>query len=406
LRPSRKQLKEAWMNTLFQRNTLCNTTMVALALSLAVGCVETIEPELQPVDIMTYPVIEGSAEAIGLLDLVNDESTTFDVLDDDVPLDRRAAGNIVAHRDGGDRLWGTSDDDLFESVEELDSVRWVGTRTIQRIGEYAANAGWIPEGDDLLGTWDRVQFTVNEATNTLELVNSSDYGDLDIELGLNRRAATSIVNAQPVVSIAQLAGLYYVGRSALETLKHQAQLDAEREPCAPAIASAGFEAANALSTLLSLSSADETPWAEVAAFSTSSCEGWSNNEGDAEAFTQALWDTTFQVGWSDLNSDSRAAGGFVPGGFQFLDMLEDALLAIDESIEDGSWDSGSSDEGELLYASRYELAEELSLDIAEHPEAFLEQHLYLDMAECSETAVALYDTRTGFMLLIHEFSRC
>ena len=78
------------------------TTTLALTIALFTGCSEAIDPELQPIDVMTYPVVEGSVEAVGLLDLVNHASTTFEVLDDEVPLDRRAAGNIIAHRDGGD----------------------------------------------------------------------------------------------------------------------------------------------------------------------------------------------------------------------------------------------------------------------------------------------------------------
>ena len=38
---------------------------------------------------------DGTPEAVGLLRFVNDESTTFEILDNDVPLDRRAAQNLV-----------------------------------------------------------------------------------------------------------------------------------------------------------------------------------------------------------------------------------------------------------------------------------------------------------------------
>jgi len=394
------------MNPVFYRLEPLLFTSFALVLVLLTGCAETIEEELQPVDVMTYPVVEGSAEAIGLLDLVNDESTTFGVLDDEVPLDRRAAGNIIAHRDGGDRAAGTSDDDLFGTVEELDSVRWVGARSIQRIGDYAEGAGWVPEGDDVLGTWDRVQFTVNEANRTLELVNQADYDDLDIGFGLNRRAASSIVSAQPVVSIAQLAGLYYVGRSALETLKAEIETNEEAELCSPALTASEFQAATDFSTLLDLSTRVDTPWAEVNALATSGCEDWSSDPESTDAFTQTLWDSAFQTSWNELTDSYRLANGFAPGGSQFLSMLEEALLAIDERIEDGDWEPETDPEAEVLYANRYELVEQLSLDILENPGAFLEQHLVFDMVECSESAVALYDTRTGFMLLIHEFSDC
>lgn len=38
----------------------------------------------------------------------------------------RAANNLVAHRDGADGSFGTDDDDLFDSVEEVDSVDYTG----------------------------------------------------------------------------------------------------------------------------------------------------------------------------------------------------------------------------------------------------------------------------------------
>ena len=76
---------------------------------------------------------DGTPEGIALLDFLNSESCTQDLLDYEVPLDRRAAGNIIAHRDGGDRLFGTSDDDLYNNITELDDVRWVGSRTINRM---------------------------------------------------------------------------------------------------------------------------------------------------------------------------------------------------------------------------------------------------------------------------------
>ena len=76
---------------------------------------------------------EGTAEGVGLIEFVNDEATTFDLLDKTVGLDRRAAGNIVAHRDGGDRLWGSTDDDVYNTVDELDAVRFVGPRSLDRM---------------------------------------------------------------------------------------------------------------------------------------------------------------------------------------------------------------------------------------------------------------------------------
>jgi hypothetical protein len=162
---------------------------------------------------------EGTPEGVAVLALLNDESTTFDVLDNLVPLDRRAAGNLIAHRDGGDRLWGTTDDDVFSNIDEVDRVRFVGPKSLDRLVVYASRTGWVPGGDDLLGVYDGVAFSVEQADATLELVNVLSVEALDDDLALNSRAVDSIINARPIDTVDSLSRLYYVGGSALRTLK-------------------------------------------------------------------------------------------------------------------------------------------------------------------------------------------
>ena len=43
-------------------------------------------------------------------------------------LDRRAAQNIIDHRDGPDGIAGTGDDDLFDDITELDGARYLQVR--------------------------------------------------------------------------------------------------------------------------------------------------------------------------------------------------------------------------------------------------------------------------------------
>ncbi len=172
---------------------------------------------------------EGTAEGVGLIDFINDEATTFEVLDITVGLDRRAAGNLVAHRDGGDRAWGTTDDDIYNTVDEIDAVRFVGPRSIDRMVEYASKMGWVPGAEDILGIYDGVSFTVDQAEATLDLANSLTLDQLDHDLGLHARAAESIVLAQPVDTVDELSRLYYVGRSALRDLKYEAEASNKNE---------------------------------------------------------------------------------------------------------------------------------------------------------------------------------
>lgn len=165
---------------------------------------------------------EGTPEGVGLLDFLNAEETTQNVLDYTVGLDRRAAGNLIAHRDGGDRKWGTSDDDIYNNVDEVDAVRFVGPRTLDRMVIFALRQGFVPGAGDVLGVYDGVSFTVEQADATIKLVNILDEEALDIDLGLNARAAASIAAAQPIATVDGLSRLYFVGQSALSTIKNAA----------------------------------------------------------------------------------------------------------------------------------------------------------------------------------------
>jgi len=162
---------------------------------------------------------EGTPEGVGLVEFINDETTTFDLLDNTVALDRRGAGNLIAHRDGGDRLWGTTDDDIYNNVDEIDAVRYVGPASIDRMVAYAAKNGWVPGAEDILGIYDGVSFTVDEAAATLELANGLTQDELDHAYRLHAIAAESIAIAQPIATIDELSRLYYVGRTALKQLK-------------------------------------------------------------------------------------------------------------------------------------------------------------------------------------------
>lgn len=87
----------------------------------------------------------GSTSAISddeaMLALVNDLSVGFDELDGEASLNATAAANIIAHRDGPDAAPGTADDDLFDSVAELDAVSGVGPSALDAILAYARDKG-------------------------------------------------------------------------------------------------------------------------------------------------------------------------------------------------------------------------------------------------------------------------
>ena len=202
------------------KNLFVCLTVIAMA---ACGDIQedgvTVVFDDESVGTVSHTLVEGSADAVGLLNFLNDPSTDLEVLDIDARLDKRSASGLIHHRNGPDGVHGTWDDNEFDSVEEVDGVKWVGGKTINRLLAFAGDLGFVPFADDLLGIYDDVEFTVNEADDVLEMANGLSFEALDALL--NRRAAGNIVNARPIASIEALAAVRYVGKSALTVLKAQ-----------------------------------------------------------------------------------------------------------------------------------------------------------------------------------------
>lgn len=158
-------------------------------------------------------------QANGVLAFLNDQSTTAKLLDREVALDVRAARELIAHRDGWDTQPGTADDNLFDSMEEVDGVDYVGSVALGRLQAFVMKYGWVPEEYDHMGAWKGVSFTWIQGSATLDFVNTCSFDELDVELGLDRRAAESIILAQPLPSINTLSNQSYVGTKTLTTLR-------------------------------------------------------------------------------------------------------------------------------------------------------------------------------------------
>jgi hypothetical protein len=197
---------------------MIRSLFLSVPFSLAACAVDDAGPT-QVNTTMARHASDGTPEGIGVLDLLDDPATTLQVLDDLVPLDVRAARNLVARRDGPDGVYGTADDQPFESIQDVDDVKYVGPSALDRLEAYAELNGYVPQGSELLGTWDNVAFTVDEATAVLDLVNTASEPVLDDDVGLDSRAVRSILDARDVPSVLVLSELYYVGQSALTKLR-------------------------------------------------------------------------------------------------------------------------------------------------------------------------------------------
>ncbi len=173
---------------------------MTLGVALGLGC-STVDSD--PRDGADDPFPTGKAdgaltslEELAVLALVNDHLVTAVELDDDARLYKTAAYNIIDHRNGPDRIPGTDDDDAFDTLLELDKVKYVGKSALSRLLAYAIDQGYL---DRLAGkTADvifspqayanshnvRVASLIDGATTTLDIAMYS-YSDALIATALD-----------------------------------------------------------------------------------------------------------------------------------------------------------------------------------------------------------------------------
>ncbi len=157
-----------------------------------------------------------------ILEFLNHPLTTAQVLDVEVGLDKRAAYNLVEHRNGPDGLVDTDDDNLFNSMAEVDGVYWVGQNALDRLASYIESESWTRAPHQTLGVYDGVHFTVNEGSLTVELANSASYAELCDIIGLGDVATKLVLKLRPFETMADLAKVYGVDDDALWKLKSAA----------------------------------------------------------------------------------------------------------------------------------------------------------------------------------------
>ena len=350
----------------------------------------------------TRTLVDGSPEAVGVVNFLNDAATTFAVLDDDVPLDRRAATNLIERRDA----WP------FATLAQVDAVKWVGPKSLDRLATFAEDAGHVPGWTDTLGTWDGITFTVYEAEGTINFVNEASEATLDDEVPLDRRAVNSILEARPLASVLELSELYYVGHSAMELLldgawnlgdymyEDESEKPADEDACKATVAVNSDANAEDYTELLELSTTMDAPWAEVIALAASGCSGWTE---PGDSLTQALWNASYNWPWTEFPDDRKEFGAWTTGGTAYTALLELSLSAIEDEVADGDWDPTDALD---LYDGRQDLVDALLAEVEADPSRFLERTVYLDMLECSERGVWLLDTDTGLVWSLHQFARC
>jgi hypothetical protein len=78
---------------------------------------------------------------------------------------------------------------------------------------------------------ENVPLTAEQAAAIVALCNTASHERLDVEIGLDARAADAIVAQRPFAEIAQVAALPYVGTGALEKLRDNAPTDSGPAAC-------------------------------------------------------------------------------------------------------------------------------------------------------------------------------
>lgn len=188
------------------------TAALITALSLlTVACVPDASSDAPAADAdaTARTLSEGSDEATIVLYLAN--HLDQDALDDDVTLDSRAAANIVAHRAGTDGVEGTSDDDVIDSLAELDGISYVGSSAMGELLDFGLARGMT--GEDVHG----VLVGTIEAEAILFVANQLSETALDYDVALDSRAASNITSDRGSAGLTRLADLddvsYVSGRA-------------------------------------------------------------------------------------------------------------------------------------------------------------------------------------------------
>ncbi len=192
--------------------------LVSLALLLApAACgqatgADAREPSSMPSD---YAVSMSMADAASVLALVNYPGMDVAVLDQEVGLDSRAAGNIVSHRNGADGVSPSADDVYFADLGQLDAIPYVGDTAFQKLQTYGATHA-VPSAETVEG----VYFRGWESESVVWAVNHLEPSVLDAVL--DSRAVKGLVAVRPLASVSAMGPIAFVGPGALESLRTSA----------------------------------------------------------------------------------------------------------------------------------------------------------------------------------------
>jgi hypothetical protein len=156
------------------------------------------------------------AEVSQVLELVNYPGVTEAELDTDAGLDGRAARAIAVHRAGPDGRFPSLDDDLFDTLAELDAISYVGNAALEDLVTFAATHP-VPASE----RHENIVFAGWQAEIVVWGANTVPIGVLSGLL--DNRAAENVIAARPIADLTALAAIPLIGSNALGAFRGQAR---------------------------------------------------------------------------------------------------------------------------------------------------------------------------------------
>lgn len=192
-----------------------NALILVLGVVLLNGCAEfDNDRDLNPRRTAT----EAETTAC-VLAFVNDPGTTRQLLDVDVALDRRAAENLVKHRDGADHRVMTRDDNVIGDLGELASISWVGDSAMNKIESYAVNNFCVPASSNAFnGLYEGIGFTQRQMEMSLTVINTATDQQL-VGVLRNKEAAQAVLERREITSLDELIEVPGIERKELVGLR-------------------------------------------------------------------------------------------------------------------------------------------------------------------------------------------
>lgn len=352
-----------------------------------------------------FSISVSAADTARVFDVVNYPGVVLETLDDGAGLDVRAATNIIAHRNGPDGVSPSADDDWYDSLAELDAVKYVGDAALARLIQFAHDVPTIPSAVTIEG----VAFRGWEAEAVVWGATHSTVEQLDVVLDI--RAARALVAARPS-TMAQVGAAAYVGPTALVALRGLAMtwwpLSRASEPpatCDVVLTARADATADDLNTLLEVATTLDYPWGEVIAAQAPACLDVANDRGARDKLVNALLTPSPLLSWAFTNPSEAprpTTTGMVAGSTAFGNLARAIADVVQDRVDSGMWTPANPDE-QALYQRMPQLIAALTGVPADD---VLELPMHLDADECSQDAVAAYQVSTHRIWIVHHFPGC